>query len=189
MFAARGAAVVDADRLGHALQEPGAACYAPLVAAFGPEVMDATGRIDRRRLGALVFADPEARRTLDEIMRPAIWSDIAANVDEARAAGVRLCVVEAAILLEAGWQEQMQAVVTVTAPKAVQVERLRASRGLSDTDARARVAALWSNADKVARADFVIDNGGERAATEAQVDRIVGALLEREARGEGREKA
>jgi dephospho-CoA kinase len=178
MFAARGAAVVDADRLGHALQEPGAACYAPVVTAFGPGVLDERARIDRRRLGALVFADPTARRRLDAIMRPALWDACAAAIREAEAAGFRLCVVEAAILLEANWQKHMRAVVTVAAPKAVQVERLMRSRGLSAADARGRVVALWSTAEKLARADYVIENGGDPAETEAQVDRIVAALFD-----------
>src|SRR5574342_354216 len=72
MFAARGAAVVDADQVAHTLQEPGQACYLPIVEAFGRGILDAGGRIHRKRLGALVFADPGVRRRLEAIMHPAI---------------------------------------------------------------------------------------------------------------------
>jgi dephospho-CoA kinase len=152
MFAARGATVVAVDRIGHALQEPGAVCHAPVVAAFGPGVMDEAGRIDRQRLGALVFADPDARRRLDDIMRPALWEACAAAIRRAETAGAGVCVVEAAILLEAD----------------------------------RRVSALWPNGAKAARADYVVENGGDRAETEVQVERIVAALLARKIPGEKR---
>jgi len=186
MFAARGAVVVDLDRIGHALQEPGAACYAPVVAAFGPGVVDETGRINRRRLGALVFADPDLRRRLDDIMRPAMWEACAASIRKAEAGGSRLCVVEAAILLEAQWRERFQAIVAVTAPETEQIERLRRTRDLSEAEARRRLGALWPSAEKAAKADFVIENGGSLAGTETQVERIVAALFRSEAGTEKR---
>jgi dephospho-CoA kinase len=175
MFASRGAAVVDADRIGHALQEPGAACHAAIAEAFGPGVLDAAGRIDRRRLGAIVFADPAARRRLEAVMHPAIWAACLAAADAAAAAGRALCVVEAAVLFEAGWHAQVAKVVVVTAPEAVRLARL-AARGLTPDEARRRMRTLLSPQTAAARADFVIDNGGDLAATQAAVERVHGLL-------------
>jgi len=170
MLAARGARVVDADRVGHALQEPGTACHRQIVEAFGPAVLEADGRIDRQRLGAQVFADPAARRRLEAIMHPAIW-------EVCRRAP--FSVVDAALILEAGQRHRFDVVVVVTAPEEVQIERLVAQRGLTESEVRQRLQSQWSAAAKAAHADVVIDNGGDLAATEAQVERLVELLRAR----------
>jgi len=177
MFGARGAAVVDADRLAHALQEPGEPCHRQIVDAFGPGALDAAGRIDRRRLGALVFADPSARRRLEAIMHPAIHQACQGEIRAAAEAGRPLCVVDAALILEAGQQHRYDAIVVVSAPEDVQVARLMRTRGLTEAEARLRITAQWSTATKAALADFVIDNGGAVSATETQVQRVYAALL------------
>ncbi len=104
MFAERGAAVVDADRIAHRLQEPGGACHQEIVEAFGREILDASGRIDRQRLGARAFADPSLRQRLEAIMHPAIWAACESEIGRAEAAGRSVCVVEAALILETGQQ-------------------------------------------------------------------------------------
>jgi dephospho-CoA kinase len=176
MFAARGAAVVDADRISRRLQEPGEPCYGTVVEAFGRDILDSTGRIDRRRLGEMVFADPARRTALEAIMHPAIWAACEAEIRAAAAAGRAVCVVEAALILETGQQSRFQRIVVVTAPTDVQVERLAQARGLTETEARQRLTAQWPNADKVRLADHVIDNGGDLAATKAQVARVYAKL-------------
>jgi len=179
MLAARGVPVVDADRIGHALQEPGAACYRQIVEAFGTEILAADGRIDRRRLGARVFADPESRRRLEAITHPAIWETCQGEVRRAEAAGAPLCVVDAALILEADQRHCFDVLVVVAAPEEVQMERLGAQRGLNEAEVRQRLQSQWSSADKAAHADVVIDNGGDLSATEAQVDRLVEVLQAR----------
>ena len=176
MFAARGAAVVDADRISRRLQEPGEPCHAAIVEAFGRGILDSTGRIDRRHLGEMVFADPARRTALEAIMHPAIWSACEAEIRAAAAAGQAVCVVEAALILETGQRSRFQRIVVVTAPTDVQVERLMRTRGLTAAEARQRLAAQWTNADKARQADHVIDNGGDLAATEAQVARVYAEL-------------
>jgi dephospho-CoA kinase len=176
MLAARGAALVDADRIGHALQEPGGRCHQAIVEAFGKGILDEHGHIDRRRLGKLVFADLRLRRTLEAIMHPAIWEACEAAIRAAEAAGRPVCVVEAAVLLEAGWEASCDAVAVVTAPEAVRVARLMRARGLSEAEERQRVEAQWTQAAQAARADCVIDNGGDPAATEAQAARAYAQL-------------
>lgn len=172
MLAARGAAVVDADRIAHGLQEPGGGCHQEIVEAFGREILDPAGRIDRQCLGARAFADPELRRRLEAIMHPAIWRTCEAEIRTAEAEGRSVCLVEAALILETGQQERFQKLIVVTAPAEVQVARLREQRGLTAEAARRRLAAQWPSPAKTRLADYVIDNGGELGATEAQVARV-----------------
>lgn len=177
MFAARGAAVVDADRISQELQAPCAPCYRAIVEAFGEGVLDPAGRIDRKRLGAMVFAEPARRQQLEAIMHPAIWAVCETEIRAAAAAGRAVCVVEAALILETGQQSRFQRIIVVTAPTDVQVERLAQARGLAEAEARQRLAAQWPNAEKARQADHVIDNGGDLAATERQVEFVHSALL------------
>lgn len=176
MFAARGAAVVDADRISRRLQEPGEPCHRAIVGAFGEGVLDAAGRIDRKRLGEIVFADPGRRRQLEAIMHPAIWAACDEEVRAAAARGKSVCLIEAALILETGARDRFDKVIVVTAPPAVQVERVAHARGLTRAEAERRLAAQWSTEDKARLADFVIDNGGDLDATEAQVARVYAAL-------------
>jgi dephospho-CoA kinase len=177
MFAARGAAVVDADRISRTLQEPGEPCHDAIVAAFGRAVLDPAGRIDRKRLGEMVFADPSRRAALEAIMHPAIWAACETEIRAAAAVGRAVCVVEAALILETGQRSRFQRMVVVIAPMDVQVERLAQARGLTEVEARQRLAAQWPNAEKARQADHVIDNGGDLAATEAQVARVYAELM------------
>jgi dephospho-CoA kinase len=176
MFAARGAAVVDADRIAHALQEPGQPCHRQLVDAFGVGILDESGRIDRRRLGTRVFADASARRRLEAIMHPAIREACEREIRGAEAVGRKICIVDAALILEAGRQDRFHKIVVVAAPEDVQVARLVRSRGLTPADARQRLSTQWTTAAKAALADFVIDNSRDLAATEAQVVQVYAAL-------------
>lgn len=176
MFAARGAGIVDADRIAHALQEPGQPCYHQIVEAFGPEILDGSGRIDRRRLGARVFANPVARKRLESILHPAIRAACQAEIRKAEAAGQRVCLVDAALILETGQRDRFHRIVLVSAPEDVQVDRLVRNRGLAEAEARQRLQSQWTTSAKAAYADFVIDNGGDLAATEAQVAQVYAAL-------------
>jgi dephospho-CoA kinase len=176
MFAARGAAIVDADRIAHALQEPGQRCHRQIVDAFGAGVLDEAGRIDRGRLGALVFADPSARQRLEAIMHPAIREACENEIRTAEAAGRKICIVDAALILETGRHDRFHKIVVVAAPEEVQVDRLVRSRGLTPAEARRRISSQWTTAAKAALADHVIDNGGDLASTEGQVVRVYAAL-------------
>lgn len=178
LFAERGAAVVDADRLTHRLQAPGTPCHAAIATAFGSGVVAPTGELDRAALAARVFADPGLRRRLEAIMHPATWIAARAEAQAAAAAGSALCLIDAALLFEAGWASRCDAVIVITAPASVQLARLRA-RGLDEGAARLRLAAQWPVAHKAARADFTIDGGGSLAITVAQVAQVHAALVAR----------
>jgi dephospho-CoA kinase len=176
MFAARGAAIVDADRIAHALQAPGQPCYRQMVLAFGAGILDDSGCIDRQRLGALVFADASARSRLESILHPAIREACQVEIQEAGAAGRAVCLVDAALLLETGQRARFAKIVLVAAPAEVQVARLVRGRGLSEAEAWQRIRAQWTTEAKAACADFIIDNGGDLGATEAQVAKVYTAL-------------
>ncbi|MCI0547421.1 MAG: dephospho-CoA kinase [Candidatus Rokubacteria bacterium] len=177
MFAHLGARVIDADVLAREVVAPGQPAHARIAAEFGPDVIQADGGLDRKRLGALVFADPERRKRLEAITHPAIRARqqrLLAALEEECFEGVVLW--DAALLLESGAATGMDRVIVVYADEATQLERLTARDGLTGPDARARMASQMSVAEKAKRADHVIDNSGSRSATEAQVRRVWDAL-------------
>lgn len=179
-----GAHVIDADRVTHELQQPGEAVYAQIVAAFGPEILaEPGGPIDRRRLGAIVFSDAAALRRLEQIVHPAVHARIQAWLasvaaegrgpgagDQALGARPTVAVIDAIKLLEAGWRAICDAIWVVTCPPDLQLARLVANRGMTREEALGRIAAQPPQADKVAQADVVIDNGGTLDETRRQVE-------------------
>jgi dephospho-CoA kinase len=169
-LAAIGAEVIDADRVGHSVYEPGAPGFTAVVGAFGPDVVDAEGRIDRRRLGALVFADAAKLAQLNAIVHPLIRSEIERQLEELRREGrVLAAVVEAAILLEAGWDSLVDEIWLVVAGREKVIERLAAGRGLSAAEVEARLARQMSDAERRRRADVVIENDGSLEDLRARV--------------------
>lgn len=178
MLRAHGIPVSDADALGHALL-PGA--RAELVAQLGPEILDAAGQIDRRRLAERVFAAPDAdaaRAHLNAVMHPRIMAASEAELRAWEAQGHALAGVEAALLIEAGLLNGFDQVWLVTAPEAARTERFL-SRGGTRADAETRMAAQWPDETKRPFAQVVIDNSGTLAATRVQVERALQALLMR----------
>jgi len=172
MLASRGAAVVDADLLAREVVEPGSPGLVAVAAAFGAEVLTATGRLDRARLAAIVFADPASRRRLEEITHPLIHARIDERVAAAAAARPPLVVAQVPLLFEIGGQSAYpDGVLLVYADAATQLRRLHERDGLSEEAARLRLAAQLPIERKRKLATWVIDNGGRRADTESAVDR------------------
>lgn len=177
MLAELGATIIDSDAIAHEIQAPGQATYAHIVRAFGTGILDETGRIDRRRLGASVFADPGRRAVLEAIMHPAIMAESDRRVRAALAGGARLVVVDAALLVEVGRQRMFARLVVVAATEAEQVRRLRARNGLGEAEARQRLAAQMPLGEKRRHAHHVIENSGDLADTAAQVRRLHAELM------------
>jgi dephospho-CoA kinase len=166
-----GAAVIDADRIGHEVYRPGSEGFRRVVEAFGPDIVAADGAIDRRALGAIVFADPEARARLNAIVHPLIAAEIGRHVARARAEEPgRPVVIEAAILLEAGWQHLVDRVWTVSVGRETAIERVRTTRGLTRAEVERRLDAQMSDEERRRRADLVLDNEGTPAALRATVE-------------------
>lgn len=182
LLAARGAVTIDADTLVRQALTPDGAAFEAVAARFGPEVVAADGSIDRSRLAAVVFADRAARADLEAIVHPCVRSGVAERV-AAEAGTGHVVVVEIPLLAESPVARAgLEAIIVVDCPEDVAVARLVAHRGMSEADARARVAAQASREDRRAIANFVVDNAGHREALDAEVERCwgwIGALARR----------
>jgi len=181
MLRQRGAVVIDADELARRAVEPGTPGLAAVVAAFGPAVVDAEGRLDREALAAVAFADDEARQRLEAIVHPEVFQLLAAELERHRASGA-VVVFEAPLLIETGLDEGCDVVVTVSAAEDRRVERAVSARGIDAEDARARLRAQLSDAEREARADVVVRNDADVDELERRVEALWQDLRER-ARG------
>jgi dephospho-CoA kinase len=156
LLAERGAVVVDADAIAREVVEPGTPGLAAVVAEFGSEVLTPDGALDRSRLGAIVFADPAARRRLNAIVHPLVG---ARSVElSATAAADAVVVHDVPLLAENGLAEGFDLVLVVESPESDRTARLRRERGMSEDEVRARMAAQASDAERRAIADVVIQN-------------------------------
>ena len=163
-----GATVIDADALVHELQRKGEPTYEAIVAAFGPGILDQAGEIDRKALGAIVFADAAQLRVLESIVHPAVLME---SLRRLQAAETPVVVYEAIKLIEAGRAEMCDALWVDTARTEVQLERLMRDRHLSEAEARQRIEAQPPQSEKVKLATVVIDNSGALLETRWQVER------------------
>ncbi len=175
LIAERGIPVLDADQLAREAVEPGQPALAEIAGQW-PEVIGAGGRLDRKRLGAIVFADADARRRLEAILHPRIAELCDARAAALAAAGHELAFYEASLLVETGRHHNFDGLVVVTASPETQIARAMARDHLTRDQARARIDAQLPIAEKVAVATHVIDNSGDATATAAQVARLLGEL-------------
>jgi dephospho-CoA kinase len=144
-----------------------------VVSEFGPEVLTASGELDRKRLGEIVFADDDRRGALNRILHPRIAARTAERATELLSQGHRLACYEAALLVENGLADAFRPLVVVAVSRAVQLERAMQRDGLSAEEVEARLAAQLSLDAKVAQADYVIDNSGDLLATQAQAEDVL----------------
>lgn len=166
-FRALGVEVVDADDVVHALCAPGNDGFRAIVAAFGDEVLGADGRLDRARMRERAFSDPAFRAALEAILHPLVAAHIDAAIARWRGA---YGVVVAPLLLERGdLRKRIARVLVVDAPEEEQVRRAMRRSGLAEAEVRAIMATQLPRADRLARADDVIDNAGPQAALAARV--------------------
>jgi dephospho-CoA kinase len=178
MFAHLGAKIVDADQLARDVVMPGQPALALIVQEFGPGVLQPDGQLDRKALGAVVFADPARRKRLEEITHPAIrvrQQRILSAWEEEAFEGI--VIWDAALLIETGGASTMDRLVVVVTDPATEITRLMAREGMGEEEARARIATQMPVADKAALADYVIDNSGSRGETERRVREVYGKLL------------
>lgn len=169
LLAGHGAAVVDADVLAREVVEPGAPALEEIAATFGPQMLTAAGGLDRAALGAVVFADPAARRRLEAITHPRIGALMQERIAAGLGSPAPLVVADIPLLFEGGRDGIVEGVLLVDTPEDVQLRRLMLRDGIDEAAARARVGAQMPLADKRLRATWVIDNGGGPEETAAQV--------------------
>ena len=175
MLAERGAEVIDADRVAHAVMEPGSPAYGEIVRTFGRGILAPDGRIDRKALGAIVFRDAEALRRLEAIVHPHVMAAIKRQIAAGHAPVI---VVEAIKLLETPAPRPYDAIWVTTCPPEMQLRRLIHLRGLDEEAARRRIEAQEPQEAKLRRADVIIRTDGTLEETEAQVERAWRALVE-----------
>jgi dephospho-CoA kinase len=171
LLAKLGAVVINADELGHELLQPNTQPYREIVAAFGKHILKRNGEIDRQKLGQLVFADPAALNKLNRIMHPRIYEIVRQKIEEHRQAGAEVVVLEAALVIEAGWKPLLDRVWVTTAPEATITERLKKSRGYSPEQVLARLKAQTPQKEKMKQADVVIN-------TDCPIDQLRARITE-----------
>jgi dephospho-CoA kinase len=176
-LASRGAHIIDADKVAHRAMEPGGPAYQPILEAFGSEILDENGWIDRKALGRIVFADAAALQRLEAISHPAVYAMIHREIAKSRA---QIVVIEAIKLLEGQTHQLCDEIWVVTARPETQLQRLMEQRGMTRESALQRMRAQPPQAEKVRRADRVIENDGSPADLHRLLD-ILWSDLQRSA--------
>jgi dephospho-CoA kinase len=173
----RGVPCLDADELTHAVTAAGTEATTSIAERFGREILDPSGAVDRAKLGKIVFADAAARHDLERIVHPAVYRAIEAGLRALERAGERVAVVAIPLLFETGRAADFSRVIVTACSTDRQIARLL-ERGLSETEARQRIAAQWRTEDKAGRADFVVWTDGTFEETDTQVTRLATLLLQ-----------
>ena len=176
---ALGASIISADEVGHEAYTPNTEAWEQVVAAFGDVILQEDGEIDRRKLGALVFSDAGQLAKLNQIMHPRMARMVADKIEVLRSQGVGVVVVEAALLFEAGWDSLVEEVWVTDSPEPMVIDRLKKRNGLSEEEARKRISSQMDRTERLAKADFVIDNSGDMAGLESAVKELWDAIVER----------
>ncbi|MGH7906184.1 MAG: dephospho-CoA kinase [Candidatus Binataceae bacterium] len=181
ILAELGALVWDADRIGHTVYAPGTAAYRDLLAEFGSGILGDDSAVNRKKLGAIVFSDRDALARLNAIVHPRIFERMAAMIGEARTAGEkRIIVIEAAVLIEAGWQSLFNEIWLVETAHGLVIERVGRDRKMSPEQADARIRAQLADTERRAHASVVIANNGTLEDLRAQTARVYNEALQRD---------
>ncbi len=169
MLAEKGAVIIDADKIGHEAYKPHTKTWQDLRNAFGGSIIKDDMEIDRKKLGEIVFNDPQALARLNEIVHPRMHSMIKEEIERLRGEGVDVVVLEAAVLIEANWTDLVDEVWAAVAPEEVAVKRLQNRGGLSEEQARARIRSQLSPEERAKHADVIIDTDCELSEVRAKV--------------------
>jgi dephospho-CoA kinase len=172
-----GARIVDADAVAREIVAPGQPALAEIVRTFGREMLLPDGTLDRKRLGAVIFAQADKRCALNAITHPRIAVETQARLGRLRDEGVPVAIYEAALLVENGVHEALDGLIVVACAEATQLARLIARDGYTEADARVRITAQAPMADKIAAATWVVDTSGPLADTKKQLARIWEEIL------------
>lgn len=167
-----GAPVIDADQVAREVVQPGQPALAEITAAFGPGVLQPDGTLDRKALGARVFADPAERARLNAITHPRIAAAVQARLEELRRAGAAIAIYEAALIVENKLHQGLDGLIVVAVDEETQIERTVRRDELTREQALARIRAQAPLGDKVAVADWVIDTSGIVPETRRKVERV-----------------
>ena len=165
-----GAALIDADQVGHEAYRPHAEAWRRVVDAFGPDILSPDNEIDRPKLGAIVFSDPAQLARLNAIMHPLMAKMVQQKITDLQAEGATVIVVEAALLYEAGWDSLVHETWVADAPETAVINRLSQRSGMTEAEARKRLASQMPRPERLNRADAIIDNSKDLAAMQQAID-------------------
>jgi dephospho-CoA kinase len=177
IFQEAGIPVVFADEVGRQVASKGSDGLAEIVKSFGSEVLDETGELDRRKLGAVVFNDPEKRRHLEGILHPRVRDrsrELFRNLEQA---GNQLVIYESALLYETQRHTEMSGVILITAGEEQRIERVRSRDGSGEDEVRKRIRAQMDEEEKLGLANHIVDNSGDLEALRSKVNSLIGQLL------------
>jgi dephospho-CoA kinase len=172
MLREHGAEIIDADQVARAVVQPGTEGLTRIVETFGADVLDSSGALDRKKLGARVFSDELARKRLEAITHPLIAEETARRLRELAARGVDIVIYEAALLVQNGAHRGLDGLINVEAPPELRRDRIQARDGLEVSDALQRMGSQGGNAERLAAADVTLVNDGSFEGLAAEVDRL-----------------
>ena len=164
-----GAQVINADQVGHEAYTPNTESWNEVVDAFGRDILQPDGEIDRRKLGAIVFADAGQMARLNGIMHPRMAGMVADKIEQMRSGGAQVVVVEAALMFEAGWETLVDEVWATASPLETVFQRLMSRNGLGEEEVRKRLSSQMDIQERLDRSDVVVDNIGDVSALENTV--------------------
>ncbi|MCX6011558.1 MAG: dephospho-CoA kinase [Chloroflexi bacterium] len=170
-----GAVTIDADKVGHEAFKPGTETWREVVAAFGKEILNPDGEIDRQKLGKIVFSDSQTLARLNQIVHPRIYALVKAKIEDYRRRGVGVVVLEAPLLLEVGrpsLADEVDEVWVTVAPEAVVLKRLEKKTGLSQAQSRARIRSQLPSKERLKHADVVINTDCRLDELKAKVEKL-----------------
>ncbi len=176
VLAKLGATIIDADKLGHELLEPYTQTWKEVVATFGRDILRPDDKIDRHRLGHIVFSTPKSLKKLNQIMHPRMYRVAEKRIKDLRKQGAKVVVLEAPLLIEAGWTPLVDRVWVTTAPEAVVVKRLKTYKGLDEAQILARLQSQLPQEKKARQADVVINTDCNLSELEVKVRKLWQAL-------------
>ena len=167
-----GASIISADQVGHEAYTPNTEAWEQVVVAFGDDILQDDKDIDRRKLGAIVFSDPSQLEKLNAIMHPRMARMVSDKIEVLRGQGVKVVVVEAALLFEAGWDTMVEEVWVTDSSEDIVVGRLKERNGLSEEEAKKRINSQMDRAERIERSDFVIDNSSDMVGLESAIKEL-----------------
>ena len=167
-----GAVIIDADKVGHEAFKPDTEAWHEVVATFGREILTTGGEIDRKKLGGIVFSQPEALSKLNGTMHPRMREMMKARIEEYRQHGADVVVIEAAVLIEGNWTPLVDEVWVTVTPESAVLQRLKKQRGLAEEQTLARIRSQLSQEERLKHADVVINNDGNLDEVKAKVKEL-----------------
>lgn len=167
-----GAVIIDADKVGHEAFEPDTEIWREVVNAFGAHILAPDNKIDRKKLGSIVFGDPDALSRLNGIMHPRMFDMMKVRIEEYRQQGVDVVVIEAAVLIEANWTPLADEVWVATAPETAVLDRLEKQRGMDKEQTLARIRSQLTSEERTKHADVIINNEGSLDELKAKIGQL-----------------